>query len=367
MNPKSSYYLSFNIGFPNSFDRAHGRTGLHLMVHGACSSAGCYSMNDENIAEIYALAREAFNAGQTGFQVQALPFRMTPENLAQHRNNPNISFWKNLKEGTDSFEVTRQEPKVEVCGKRYIFNATPKDPLGQFEAAAPCPAYEVPPEIETAVAAKAKADEMRIASLSLEVQPAPVDVGQNGPLAPAAPTAVAQGSAPAKSGGSTLAFAPVPVPKPGVSRSTVQVASVDGAAVPASGVPSRLARWFGLADEEKPAPKDQTGSVGTPPAAPIPAPAAKPAQPAAAAPAPRPAVAALPAPKPVPAPRAPQPTAAAAEPAAPAAEPAPPAPALRRMIPTISEAPPAAPAPVAAPQPAVNGKARVNAAFDAFN
>ena len=62
MNPNSAYYLSFNMGFPNAFDRAHERTGAHLMVHGDCSSAGCYAMTDEQIGEIYSLARESFSA-----------------------------------------------------------------------------------------------------------------------------------------------------------------------------------------------------------------------------------------------------------------------------------------------------------------
>ena len=92
MNPKSSFYLSFNLGYPNAFDRAHGRTGAHLMVHGDCSSRGCYSMTDEQIAEIYALGREAFFGGQTAFQVQAYPFRMTPLNMAKHRNSPHLAF-----------------------------------------------------------------------------------------------------------------------------------------------------------------------------------------------------------------------------------------------------------------------------------
>src|SRR4029453_15278584 len=56
MNPKSSYYLSFNTGFPNGLDRALGRTGANLMVHGACSSSGCYSMTDARVAQIYPLA-----------------------------------------------------------------------------------------------------------------------------------------------------------------------------------------------------------------------------------------------------------------------------------------------------------------------
>lgn len=132
MNPRSSYYLAFNMGFPNQFDRSYGRTGSHLMVHGDCSSRGCYAMTDEAIAEVYALAREALQAGQESFQVQAYPFRMTPRNMARHRNNPNMAFWKNLKEGHDHFEVTRQEPQVDVCERRYVFNAvSPQSQLAQ--------------------------------------------------------------------------------------------------------------------------------------------------------------------------------------------------------------------------------------------
>ena len=128
MNPNSAYYLAFNMGFPNAFDKALGRSGANLMVHGDCSSSGCYAMTDEQISEIFALARESFEGGQRAFQVQAYPFRMTAANMAKHRDNPNMAFWRMLKEGNDHFEVSRQEPKVEVCDKRYVFNAIPFDP-----------------------------------------------------------------------------------------------------------------------------------------------------------------------------------------------------------------------------------------------
>src|ERR1700680_2069846 len=111
MNPNSNYYLAINTGFPNAYDRANGRTGGFLMIHGDCSSRGCYAMTDEQIGEIYALARESFFGGQQTFQVQALPFRMTPLNMARHRTNPHMAFWKMLKEGYDHFEVTRLEPE----------------------------------------------------------------------------------------------------------------------------------------------------------------------------------------------------------------------------------------------------------------
>jgi hypothetical protein len=73
------------------------------------------------IAEVYAVAREAFASGQRGFQFQAYPFRMTAENLAKHRADPNMPFWKNLKEGSDYFEVTHEEPSVSVASLRYQF------------------------------------------------------------------------------------------------------------------------------------------------------------------------------------------------------------------------------------------------------
>ena len=142
MNPNSQYYLSFDLGYPNAYDRAYGRTGAQLMVHGDCSSRGCYSMTDEQISEIYALGRDSFFGGQKSFQVQAYPFRMTAQNLAKHRNSPHLAFWKMLKKGNDHFEVSKLEPKVNVCDKRYVFDA--ESPTGRalsFSATAKCPAY----------------------------------------------------------------------------------------------------------------------------------------------------------------------------------------------------------------------------------
>jgi len=162
MNPQSAYYLSFNTGFPNAFDKALGRTGSQLMVHGDCSSRGCYAMTDEQIAEIYSMGRESFFGGQKAFQFQAYPFKMTPVNMAKHRNNPNMAFWKMIKEGYDHFEVTRQEPKVDFCEKKYVFDATKapdakRDPV--FDASAKCPAYVIPEDIASAVREKEERDQ----------------------------------------------------------------------------------------------------------------------------------------------------------------------------------------------------------------
>ncbi|BAR98638.1 probable exported protein STY0357 [Blastochloris viridis] len=184
MNPRSSYYLAFNTGFPNAFDRAHGRSGGDLMVHGDCSSRGCYAMTDEQIAEIYTLGRESFEGGQRSFQVQAYPFRMTPENLAKHRSNPNMAFWRMLKEGNDQFLVSRKALKVDVCEKKYVFNATPVGGA-KFDPVGLCPSYEVPQDIAAATAQKRAADDAKVAALLHDgVTPAPVKTGADGGMHP---------------------------------------------------------------------------------------------------------------------------------------------------------------------------------------
>ena len=157
MNPKSNYYLAFNTGFPNKFDRSWGRTGSELMVHGDCSSRGCYSMTDEGIAEIYALARESFAGGNTVIQMQIFPFRMTPKNLALNSANPNMDFWKDIKEGYDRFELSHTPPNWDVCEKKYVFDLKPADGT-PLDAAAACPARSSD-ALWTALTAKQAADD----------------------------------------------------------------------------------------------------------------------------------------------------------------------------------------------------------------
>jgi murein L,D-transpeptidase YafK len=170
MNPNSNYYLSFNIGYPNAYDRSLGRTGSNLMVHGACSSAGCYSMTDESAGELFALARDAFRGGQKAFQIQAFPFRMTPENLASHRDNPNMDFWRMLKVGYDSFDLTHRPPEVDVCDHKYVFNAEAGS--ARFDPSAACPVYQVPQALAVALAKKQAADDQKyaVAVAALEQQ-----------------------------------------------------------------------------------------------------------------------------------------------------------------------------------------------------
>src|SRR5690242_6211594 len=184
MNPNSSYYLAINTGFPNAYDRANNRHGAFLMIHGDCSSRGCYAMTDEQIGEIYSLGREAFLGGQKEFQIQAYPFRMTPANLARHRNSPNLAFWKMIKEGYDHFAVSHLEPKIDVCDRHYVFDAVP--PAGStrplnFTPTGRCPQYDIDPTIAEAVQEKQRHDEVAFADLVKDnVAVAPLETGTDG-------------------------------------------------------------------------------------------------------------------------------------------------------------------------------------------
>jgi murein L,D-transpeptidase YafK len=188
MNPNSNYYLAFNLGFPNAYDKANDRTGEFLMVHGDCSSAGCYAMTDEQIQEIYALGRDSLLGGQKAFQVQAYPFRMTALNMAKHRDNPNMPFWRMIKEGNDHFEVTKAEPHVDVCEKHYVFDArapaNASTPL-VFHPREKCPVYEIPESTWAAVKAKQANDERAYAEqVSRGVSTVAVRTGADGGMHP---------------------------------------------------------------------------------------------------------------------------------------------------------------------------------------
>ncbi|TFF21919.1 murein L,D-transpeptidase [Jiella endophytica] len=166
LNPKSNYHLAINMGYPNAFDRANGRTGQHLMIHGSCNSSGCYAMDDEQVQEIYSLARYSFDGGQRAFQIQAYPFRMTPKNMARHKNSDHYAFWQMLKRGSDYFETTRLAPNVGVCERSYIFDQSAETVAG-LSPAGPCPSVAVP----QVVAAKYQADEAKTQEIAARMAP----------------------------------------------------------------------------------------------------------------------------------------------------------------------------------------------------
>ena len=122
LNPQSDYHLSFNLGFPNKYDLANGRTGSFLMVHGACGSVGCYAMTDPLIEEIYLLVDAALARGQEKVQVHALPFRMSQNKLDENVNNEWIGFWRQIADIDREFENNMKVPKVKVVGQNYVLD-----------------------------------------------------------------------------------------------------------------------------------------------------------------------------------------------------------------------------------------------------
>jgi murein L,D-transpeptidase YafK len=120
MNPRSSYHLSFDIGYPNEYDAMLDRDGGNIMVHGGCSSSGCFAMSNHRMEEIYALAHAAFAKGQTAIAVHIFPFPLTERNLQRFRFSPWIDFWKNLQPGYATFERHRMVPAVTSEKGRYL-------------------------------------------------------------------------------------------------------------------------------------------------------------------------------------------------------------------------------------------------------
>ncbi len=164
MNPRSNYFLSFNLGFPNKFDRSHGRTGSNIMVHGDCTSRGCYAMTDEQVGEIYALVRESHSGGNRSVQVQVYPFRMTGKNLALNASSPHMAFWKNIKEGYDIFEVSKTKPQWDVCSGDYSFNRS-----------GACGASTLDPAIKAAVMAKQAKDDVAFKEAQADIEQTKLD------------------------------------------------------------------------------------------------------------------------------------------------------------------------------------------------
>ena len=130
LNPNSRWHRAFNLGFPNSFDTAQGRSGSFLMVHGGCASIGCYAMTDPVIDELWRMVTAALDGGQPRVPVHVFPFRMSEGNLQARKADQWSGFWTDLKTGYDLFEGARIPPIVSVCEGRYVFETGRLETVG---------------------------------------------------------------------------------------------------------------------------------------------------------------------------------------------------------------------------------------------
>ncbi len=130
--------VSLDIGYPNILDQSQARTGSDILIHGGCSSVGCFAMTNPVSEEIHQLTIAAIDSGEQRVPVHILPFRMTDANMAAQSASPWAPFWNNLKEGYDLFERTKRPPVIGACSGRYIFQeARARELPGQIDACGP--------------------------------------------------------------------------------------------------------------------------------------------------------------------------------------------------------------------------------------
>ena len=119
MNANSKYHLAMNIGYPNTWDIQHQRTGSYIMIHGGNVSIGCLAMTDPVIEELYLIVEAALAAGQSEVPVHLFPARMTNERMKAAESEAAVSFWKELQPVYEAFEATHLPPAVTVVGGVY--------------------------------------------------------------------------------------------------------------------------------------------------------------------------------------------------------------------------------------------------------
>lgn len=134
-NPRSQYYLSLGLNYPNLSDRILSdslRPGGAIYIHGSCVTVGCIPLTDKQIDEVYILAAHAKSLGQDYIPVHIFPIRYNVprsvrylENFAKDDNELK-RFAARLEDAFDYFEKHKQLPVVLINDKgEYIVNAAP--------------------------------------------------------------------------------------------------------------------------------------------------------------------------------------------------------------------------------------------------
>jgi murein L,D-transpeptidase YafK len=129
-NPKSNYWLSLGLDYPNAADRQRShaeKLGGDIFIHGSIWSTGCLPVTDDKIKLLYLYAVLARNAGQEGIPVYVFPFEMNATNMEsfsrEYRKNPGLlAFWKSLQQGYALFQEKHEALDWQAAGDgRYVF------------------------------------------------------------------------------------------------------------------------------------------------------------------------------------------------------------------------------------------------------
>jgi len=134
-NPKSNYYLSLGINYPNASDKILSdslRPGSAIYIHGSCVTVGCIPITDQQIDELYILAAHAKDQGQDFIPVHIFPIRFDKERSINYlegltKDDPALKkFAERMEDAFDYFEKYKQLPIVMVGEKgEYIINEAP--------------------------------------------------------------------------------------------------------------------------------------------------------------------------------------------------------------------------------------------------
>ncbi len=110
-NPKSDYYLSLLLNYPNFSDQAQGREKLggDIYIHGGCVTIGCMPMTNDGIQEIYTVCLNAKMSGQENIPVHIFPTRLTKSGmnyLGREYAGDMVrqQFWQDLRPSFEYFE-----------------------------------------------------------------------------------------------------------------------------------------------------------------------------------------------------------------------------------------------------------------------
>ncbi|MCG2618051.1 L,D-transpeptidase family protein [Terrimonas sp. NA20] len=135
-NPKSQYYLSLGINYPNVSDQILSdslRPGSAIYIHGSCVTVGCIPITDQQIDELYILAAHAKNQGQDYIPVHIFPVRFNVQRSVNYLNNlskddPTLKRFANrMEDAFDYFEKYKQLPVIMINDKgEYIVNNVPE-------------------------------------------------------------------------------------------------------------------------------------------------------------------------------------------------------------------------------------------------
>ncbi len=134
-NPKSNYYLSLGINYPNVSDKILSdslRPGSEIFIHGSCVTVGCIPIRDEQIDEVYIMAAHAKDQGQDFIPVHIFPIRFNVDRSAKYlegltKDDEELKKFANkLEDAFDYFDKYKQLPVVMIDEKgRYMINEVP--------------------------------------------------------------------------------------------------------------------------------------------------------------------------------------------------------------------------------------------------